>query len=396
MDYAVSHFSAEPSIPAESQAPIALNASALLSPMAGIARYVHELSMGLEALGVPLVYFTRGRWSSELPSVSSASSASLPRTWLASLPGARWIDRQRLNRMFLSGSAPLAPSLYHEPGFLTFDFDGPVVVTAHDASWVRFPQAHPGARVKLMDRLFPKSLDHAQLVIVDSDFVAREMTEIFGVSKARLRTVHLGVGTQFRPMQQAETGPLCERHGLRHGQFLLAVGTLEPRKNLATLIDAYSLLPQAVADRFPLVIAGKTGWRHREMDQRMAGLQRSGKLRTLGHVPESDLPALYAASALFIYPSIYEGFGLPPLEAMASGVPVIVADRASLPEVVGDAGLLIEPHDASALARHLMGLLDDVPRRARMGQAGVERAGRFSWRECARKTLGVYQELLPA
>jgi glycosyltransferase involved in cell wall biosynthesis len=362
--------------------------------MVGIGRYVHELSLALESLGVPLTYFARGRWSQHLPSTNSAVLPSALRSWIPSLPGARWLDRQRLNRLFLSGASSLKARLYHEPGFLAFDFDGPVVITAHDASWVRYPEAHPGSRVKLMGRLFPKSLERAQLVIVDSDFVAREMMEIFGVAQSRLRTIHLGVGAQFRPRGEGETRAVCERFQLQRGEFILAVGTLEPRKNLATLIDAYSVLPQAVTDRCPLVIAGRPGWQHRDIDQRMAALERAGKLRVLGHVAEHDLPALYASCAMFIYPSVYEGFGLPPLEAMASGAPVIVADRASLPEVVGDAGLLVEPHDVSALASHIQSLMGDPERRKRMGQAGLEQASRFTWRQCAVKTRDVYRELL--
>lgn len=373
--------------------PVALNTTALLSPLAGIGRYTYELALGLNQLGVPLRYFSGGRWSNELPTPVSAASTDSPH-WLASVPGGRWLARQVQNRLFVRGVRQQPVKLYHDPNYLACDFDGPLVITAHDASWVRFPEAHPAERVRLMERYFPHSLARANRVIVDSDFVAREMQQIFGVPTAKLRTVYLGVAPDFAPMTALQTQPLCQRLQLQHGAYVLAVGTLEPRKNLATLIEAYSLLPAALSQRFPLVVAGKPGWRHAAIDRQMAALERAGALRILGHVAEADLPALYAASALFVYPSLYEGFGLPPLEAMASGVPVIVTNRASLPEVVGDAAIQIEALDAVALAAQMTRVLDDSSLRAHMAASGLLQAQAFSWPRCARQTLDVYQELL--
>ncbi len=196
-------------------------------------------------------------------------------------------------------------------------------------------------------------------------------------------------------MTPQQTTALCQRLQLQHGAYVLAVGTLEPRKNLATLIEAYSQLPTALSQRFPLVVAGRPGWGHTLIDKKMASLERAGVLRILGHVPESDLPALYAASTLFVYPSLYEGFGLPPLEAMASGVPVIVANRASLPEVVGNAAIQTEALDAVALAVEMTRVLEDASLRGQMVARGLVQAQTFSWQRCAQQTLDVYQELLP-
>lgn len=375
--------------------PIAFNASALLSPLTGIGRYAHELAVGLQGLGAPLRYFVADRWTTQLPVTLSAAPELVLRKWVAEVPGARWLSRYRQQRGFTAGLRQQRPALYHEPNFLAFAFDGPTVITAHDASWVRHPQAHPAARVRGMNRLFPRSLAQAQRVIVDSDFVAREMVELFGVAPDKLRTVHLGVSPAFRPHAPAETAALCARWGLTPGRYVLAVGTLEPRKNLKLLLEAYRRLPADWTLRHPLVVAGRTGWAHADVDKGLQALEQSGRLRLLGHVAEAELPALYAASGLFVYPSIYEGFGLPPLEAMASGVPVIVADRASLPEVVGEAGLRIHPDDADALAEHMQQVLGDGALHQRMAAAGLAQAAGFTWQRCAAQTLDVYRELLP-
>ncbi len=375
---------------------VVLNSSALLAPLTGIGRYVHELAQALHDLEVPLRHFVGGRWRDQLPAVQSGDGkgrqAVVQR--VANIPGARYWNRRLMNYQFGKGVKSRRADVYHEPNYLSFDFDGPVVVTSHDASWVRYPEAHPAVRVKRMNEEFPRSLERAQRIVVVSDFVAREMVEIFGVAQSRLRTVHHGVSPRFRPAGEAATREFCTRVNIQHGHYVLAVGTLEPRKNLAVLLDAYKRLPPRLAESFPLVVAGATGWNHAAVDHQLLAMQRAGQIRLLGHVAEADLPLLYAASALFVYPSIYEGFGLPPLEAMASGVPVVVADRASLPEVVGNAAIRMDPSDPVALSEHLTELLEDPALRLGMARSGLARAQTFTWQKCAEETLAVYREVL--
>ncbi|MDD5177089.1 MAG: glycosyltransferase family 1 protein [Sterolibacterium sp.] len=375
---------------------IALNATAMLSPLTGIGRYVEELSLALVRQGIDIRYFAGLNWNDAPPHIVSShrSAGQLVRRLLPHLPGARRLVRELQQRRFTQGMSQRQPALYHEPSYLALRFSGPTVVTAHDASWVRHPETHPRERVRIMNQVFPGVLERAQRVIVDSDFVAREIHEIFGVPYARLRTVHLGVSPLFQPLSPLLTQSACQRLGIEYGRYVLTVGTLEPRKNLISLIRAYRLLPPSLARQYPLVIAGMRGWRHENVEHEIAALERAGILRILGHVAEADLPALYAAAALFVYPSLYEGFGLPPLEAMRSGVPVVVADCASLPEVVGDAGLRINPHDVDALAESLRSVLEDPALRRRMSEAGVARASGFTWERCAEQTRAVYHEAI--
>jgi len=213
----------------------------------------------------------------------------------------------------------------------------------------------------------------------------------FPLAPERVRAVHLGAGEEFRPRSSTETQAVLRRFALVHGAYLLVVGTIEPRKNLVHVLESYAQLPAALRERFPLVVAGAKGWHASGIVSRLRN-QSDPQVRFLGHVESVALPHLYAGAALFAYPSIYEGFGLPPLEAMASGVPVIVSDRASLPEIVGTAGQLMNPKDPADTAARLQALLEDPARRAEMSRLGLERASHFTWAACADMTRSVYRQ----
>ena len=179
-----------------------------------------------------------------------------------------------------------------------------------------------------------------------------------------------------------------------HGQYLLTVGTLEPRKNLQTVLHAYMLLPQQIRKRFPLVLAGIKGWHMSALEQQIAPLVAAGEIRQLGYLPREELATVVAGALALIYPSIYEGFGLPPLEAMACGVPVIASGVSSLPEVVGDAGLLIDPHDTEAVAQAMQRLITDPGSRLHLSQKALARSARFSWGKCVEQTIDAYRQVL--
>ena len=184
---------------------------------------------------------------------------------------------------------------------------------------------------------------------------------------------------------------MLQAQGLAHGRYFLAVGTLEPRKNLVAALRAYSQLPQATQDAFPLVLAGMKGWHSAQLDRELAPLEASGRVRLTGYLERAELAALIAGATALVYPSIYEGFGLPPLEAMASGVPTIVSNVSSLPEVVGDTGLLVEPHDHKALCEAMRQMADAPELRAALAARALERSRQFSWDECAARTFAAYE-----
>ena len=374
---------------------VAFNATPLLSPVTGIGNYIVELGAALaEIEDIDAYSFYRFRWRHESPSIAVAGAHSASRSVIARLR--RWVPFRGALRHaarylgFAGGLRRFKIDLYHEQNYVPLSYEVPVVITIHDLSWIRYPEAHPADRVRWLARGLPKAVDRASRILVDSDFVRGEVLATFGVDTARVHTAHLGVARDFHPRDASQTARSLRPLGLTHGSYLLTVGTIEPRKNLAHMLEAYALLPVAVRERFPLVIAGARGWHSSGMVTRLRRMT-DGQVRFLGQVDHTLLRDLYAGAALFAFSSLYEGFGLPPLEAMASGAPVIVSDRASLPEVVGDAGELMDPMDPEQTAQKLLALLEDPKVRLELARRGLQRASRFTWASCAQLTHAVYR-----
>jgi len=376
---------------------VVVNAGPLLSPLTGIGNYIVELGRALAATGdVDLFSFYGFRWRHEAPGPPPQggrghAARSMRDAIKPFVPFKRELRTAQQQLMFARGLHRHAIDLYHEPNYVPIRYDVPVVTTVHDLSWLRYPGAHPIDRVRWLEKGLPRALENSVAILVDSEFVRQEVSTTFGIAPQRVTVAHLGVNDQFRPHSPEETAAALRPLDLVHGSYLLTVGTIEPRKNLAHALEAYALLPAALRERFPLVVAGAKGWRSSAMEGRLRLLADGGQIRFPGHVPAADLPALYAGAAAFVFPSLYEGFGLPPLEAMASGVPVLVSDRGSLPEVVGDAGIRLDPERPEATAGLLTELLEDSDARRRLGRAGSDRARIFTWTACARTTLETYR-----
>lgn len=371
---------------------VAFNASTLLSPLTGIGQYTRHLALGLTRHpDVVPDFFYGAFWSSELRRAPpSAVASALP--WLRShIPGAYALRRFVQNRRFSSRTQTTKFDLYHEPNMVPLSFDGPTVVTVHDLSWIRYPQAHPVERVRAMDKYFEPGLSRATLILTASDFVVRELVEVFGVKPARIRSVALGVEPMFRPRLAHETEPVLGKHGLRHGEYLLAVGTLEPRKNLRVALLAFMQLPAKIRQANPLVLVGMKGWNTSELEQQLSPLVAAGEVMQLGYVPREDLAVLIAGATCLIYPSIYEGFGLPPLEAMACGVPVISSNVSSIPEVVGDTGVLLDPEDVDGFSKAMAMMVSAPDVRDSLGSEALLRSQRFTWDRCVSQTVDAYR-----
>lgn len=374
---------------------IALNVRALSTGRGGIGRYVAELAAGLPHL-CQLLCFDGRRWTVGPPTVARPDTPTPTWRRLApAVPGARALLGSARAWSFRRGVARLVPQLYHEPAFLPFRFAGPTIVTVHDLSWLHFAHLHPPDRARDLAQRMPRIMASAHRILTDSQFVAEEICAHFPDAAQRVRVTHLGVDGGFCPATPEATYGTLSGLGLQHGAYVLAVGTLEPRKNLATLVRAYADLPLGLRQRFPLAIAGDRGWGEPLSGLPLERLRREACFKLLGYVPEPHLPALYAGAATFVYPSLYEGFGLPPLEAMACGAPVIVSDRGSLPEVTGNAAVQVPALDVDALRLALQALLENAPARAALATAGSLHARTFTWEACIERTFAVYRELLP-
>jgi len=376
---------------------VAFDAIALLSPLTGIGQYAFEVASRLKAdRRYQSRFFYALGWSDDVRTEPlPAAAAIFP--WLRHLvPNSYAISRYLQGRQFARETPPGAFDVYHAPNFLAFEFPGPTVTTVHDLSWIRFPEAHPIERVRAMNRFFEPGLRRSSLVLTDSAFVKQEVIEVFGIDADRIVPIPLGVTPLFHPRGENETRELMRAQDLTHGRYFLTVGTLEPRKNLVAALRAYAQLPQATQEAFPLVVAGMKGWHSTQLDRELAPLLASGRVRLTGYLERADLAALIAGATALVYPSIYEGFGLPPLEAMASGVPTIVSNVASLPEVVGDTGLLVEPHDHVALRDAMRRMADAPDLRATLAARALERSRQFSWDHCAAQTFAAYARAVAA
>jgi glycosyltransferase involved in cell wall biosynthesis len=372
---------------------VAVNATSLLSPFTGIAQYTRQLMLELaQRPGIELEFFYGMGWSRKLRAAPLPGYAGA-RSLVKRVPGHHALWRMVQQGCFLAVRAR-GPDLYHEPNFFPFRGVSPVVATIHDLSLLRYPETHPPGRVALMKRLLPAAIERSAAIITDSEFVRQELVAECRVDPAKVHAIHLAAGAAFRSRTEREIRPVLEGLGLSYRGYALTVGTLEPRKNLLATLAAYAELEPGLAARYPLAVVGPPGWLSAPIESRLAQLARDGRARALGFVADETLACLYAGARLLAYPSLYEGFGLPPLEAMASGAPVIASERASLPEVVGDAGLLVDPARPGALRDALERMLTDEAEAERLRGLGFARAARFSWRRCADETLRVFRSVL--
>jgi len=358
---------------------------ALAPQLSGIGRYSWELARRLPQNPAieTLRYRLPGRWVED-PAYLVEGRLLARRPWfrrMAPRPIRTWLNRRELRG-----------SLVHGPNYFLPVEAETGIVTIHDLSVFTFPKAHPAVRVAQFERQFRKSLDKAAHFITDTATIRDELIAFAGISADMVSVVPLGVSEAYHPRSVESLNSLFRRYGLEGG-YGLCVSALEPRKRIDRLIQAWSSLPRALRDHRPLVLAGVKGWLNDDLHQRIERGRVEGWLHFLDFVSEADLPELYAGAGLFVYPSIYEGFGLPPIEAMASGVPVIVSNRSCLPETCGDAALYIDPDDHAGFLETLVcGLTDEAWRKAAIDR-GLVRASRYGWQRCADETALVYQKL---
>jgi glycosyltransferase involved in cell wall biosynthesis len=358
----------------------------------GMEVYARELVPELLAAAPPNTQFTAF--------INRESAGSTAAIWNELMPVVTLPINARSRFQWVAGEQTVLPAFAGRAGVdlvhslaSTAPVWGPFrrVVTVHDLIYARFPEAHPGLRGKGMSVLVPAAARRAHRVIADSQSTQGDLVTLLGLRTERIDVVPLGIGHAHREpaLPERETR---ERFGLGARRIALSLSAKRPHKNLIALIDALALIE---AEHRPLlVLPGYGTWHERELRERAAAAGVEPDVRFLGWLGSAELEGLWALADAFVFPSLYEGFGLPVLEAMARGVPVACSDASSLPEIAGDAALLFDPHDLGAIAAATTRVLEDTELRDRLRAQGLRRAQGFTWRRTARETLASYDRAM--
>lgn len=375
---------------------VGIDVTAAVTQGGGIGRYTRELIYALTAVDAQTDY----HFFTAKPVAAAPVPAPIPQAENVQLHQAP-LDERWLYRLWYRLRLPLPVQwftgplqLYHSPDFVLPPVGGPIptLLTVHDLSFLHYPETFPQRLVTYLNRVVPWSIRRATHLLADSEATRADLVALWQVPPQKITVLYSGVHERFQPVHDAGRLTAVRRqYGLPPAPLILAVGTVQPRKNYQMLIRAF----RPLADHHPhhLAIAGGRGWLVEEMVAEVKRQGLDGRVHFTGFVADADLPALYSAAELFVFPSLYEGFGLPLLEAMACGVPVITSNASSLPEVAGEAACQLPPQSEAAWTEAMGHLLADEEARARWVAAGFEQVKRFSWPESARRLRQIYAQL---
>jgi len=382
---------------------LVFGAESLLGRRTGVGNYAWNIYHGMKAQGAigAIRAFANLHWIE--PDAGNGDSTASPQAatpfrWkrlITSTPGYVAVRRALHAFQFRRELSRLTgPLLYHEPNFVLRPFDGPSLATVHDLGWIHYPDFIAPLTRRWLEEGMSRTLQQATRIIAVSAYVAKELNEILGVPSQKVSVTPLGVDKRFAPRAWDHIRGQLIGFGLKPGRYVLSVATLEPRKNLARLVRAFSRLPRRLQDRFPLVLVGDEGWGAAPLEQELERLTRKGVLKRLGFVADASIPILYSGAALLAAPALYEGFGLPIIEAMASGTPVLTSNRAAMAEVAGECALLVDPHDEQEICEGIVRLLTDEKLSRFLRRQGLHRAGLFDWNRTVELTVDAYRKAM--
>ncbi|GAB4272175.1 MAG: glycosyltransferase family 1 protein [Candidatus Promineifilaceae bacterium] len=382
----------------DKRARIGIDVTSALTQGAGIGRYTRELVRAVvaEESGHTFHLFS-ARLVGEPPVPNPLPD--VPHVVYRPAPlGERWLYRlwYRLRLPLPVQWVTGELDLFHSPDFVLPPVNGriPTLLTVHDLSFIHYPHVFPKPLVDYLNRVVPWSVRRATHILADSASTQEDLMRLWGVPAEKITVLYCGVSPQYQPITDAaRLTAVRQKYALGDLPFVLSVGTVQPRKNYKMLIRAF----KGVAEKLPhaLYIAGGTGWMHDEILAEIENQGLNGRVRFLGFVDDADLPALYSAADLFVYPSLYEGFGLPPLEAMACGTPAILSNTSSLPEVAGEDGaVLLPPQETAVWQQTILTMLQSPQKREKVANAGRKQSQKFTWQQAAKQLLTLYNHLL--
>jgi len=385
---------------------VILGCDPLLAPLTGIGQYTQEIGLGLLAHTKvnELSLFAHGKYynndllkssdmlnlTNEVNEVNEVNEANDAKSGL--LPFLR--RNLAKSDLVVSMYGKLIPLIekralqgkqdyvFHSPNFLLPNHGGKRIVTIHDLSTLVHPEFHPASRVKLVNNAIEQSVKFADHIITDTEFIKHQLCESFALSRDKVTAIHLGVNKQYFPRTEVQCAKVLGLYGLSYKQFLLFVSTIEPRKNVLRLLQAYQLYREKHSQGLPLIMVGSPGWRSDKEHRIIKQLEAKGWVKYLGYVRQSDIPVLYAASKGLLFPSLYEGFGLPVAEALQSGVQVLTSENSAMSEFAKEKTYLVNPYCVESI------------------KAGIEKLVRldqllfsipFSWENTVQATIESYE-----
>lgn len=376
---------------------IGFDITAAVCQGAGIGRYSRELVYALLKHESQFHY----RLISARPTIDLHPSDPILSAENASYRSLRLSDRW-LYRIWHRLRLPLRADwltgqidLFHSPDFVLppLGWRMPAVLTVHDLSFLHYPETFTPSLLKFLNQAVPRSIKRATHILADSEATRADLIDAWPVVAEKVSVIYSGVSPLFKPVADSSLIQLTrEKFRLGKEPYILSVGTLQPRKNYEMLFRAFHDVAKNLSIK--LIIVGGLGWMYDHIQAEIEALGLSGKVLLLGYVADSELPALYSGARLFVFPSLYEGFGLPVVEAMACGVPVLSSNASSLPEVAGTAALMLSPDDQEGWAREMIKILEDPEKRTKMIAAGFLQARNFRWKKSAQAVVEIYMRLV--
>lgn len=376
---------------------IGIDVTSALTQGGGIGRYTRELVQAV----VELNSENQFRLFSAKPPAALPVANPIPKaknvTFCPAPLDERWLYRlwYRLRLPFPVQWVTGSLDLFHSPDFVLPPVLGaiPTLLTVHDLSFIHFPETFPQRLVSYLNQVVPWSVGRASHILADSEATKHDLTTLWQVPPEKISVLYSGVHERFQPVHDGQkVTAVRQKYQLQDGPYVLSVGTLQPRKNYQMLIRAF----QPLADKLPhhLVISGGKGWLFDEMLAEIERQGLTGRVHFIGFVDDADLPTLYSEASLFVFPSLYEGFGLPLLEAMGCGTAVLTSNSSSLPEVAGEAAWQLNPQDQPAWTEAIYTLLTDLQLQNKLITAGFANVRRFSWQQSAQQLIAIYRRLL--
>jgi len=365
---------------------IIINTLSLLSSITGIGRYTYEISKEIKNNRDFSANFYYGYLSKNLlePTQKVATKS------IKSIVTSNWLTK-RVARWIIDIKTLFLPKydIYWEPNFIPFKYvkAKKVVISVHDFSFILYKEYHPKERVKYFEKHFFKRIKRSDIIITGSNFTKQEIIDRLKIDENRVKVIYHGINhNKFKILKKLDINIELPK------KFILSVGSIEPRKNLLGLLKSYDLLSMDLKREYKLVIVGFKGWNNKEI-MKIINSNKS-YIQYIGYLNEDDLVKVYNLASLFVYPSLYEGFGLPPLEAMACGTPVITSNVSSMPEVGGDAVVYCDPFNVEDIKAKIEMVLNDEKLQQEMIQKGLKRAKEFTWEKSAKEHIRVFKEVL--